>query len=60
MKRTNRKGKSVKNSTKKEQKTLMQSVENQDNFLKFIAEIIVEIIIKETVHGSDRIHQKKH
>lgn len=38
----------------------MQSVENQDNFLKFIAEIIVEIIIKETVHGSDRIHQKKH
>ena len=60
MKRTNRKGRSVKNTSNNEQKNLTQSAENQDKFLKFLAEIIVEIIIKETVHGSDRIHQKKH
>lgn len=40
MKRTNRKGKSVENTSDNEQKNLMQSAENQDNFLKFIAEII--------------------
>ncbi len=60
MKRTNRKEKPVENTSNNEQKNLTQSADNQGNFLTFIAEIIVETIIKETVHGSDRIHQKKH
>lgn len=41
-----------------ERKNLTQSTDNQDNFLKFIAEIIVEIIIKETVHENKNAHEK--
>lgn len=58
MKHTNRKEKTVENSPNKEQKNLTQSTDNQDNFLKFIAEIIVEIIIKETVHENKSAHEK--
>ncbi len=31
-----------------------------DDFLKFLAEIIVEIIIKETSDGCNRIRKEKH
>lgn len=58
MKHTDRKEKTVENSTEKEQKNLTQSAENQDNFLKFIAEIIVEIIIRETVHENKNAREK--
>ncbi|MGJ1318753.1 hypothetical protein ACR776_09320 [Sphingobacterium spiritivorum] len=58
MKQTDRKEKSVENSTEKDQKNLTQITDNQDNFLKFIAEIIVEIIIKETVHEDNSTHEK--
>ncbi len=58
MKHGKTKSNTVENTPKKEQKNLTQSAENQDNFLKFIAEIIVEIIIKETVHENNSTHQK--
>lgn len=34
--------------------------EESDKFLKFLAEIIVEIIIKETSDGCNRIRKEKH
>lgn len=58
MKHDKTKSNTVENTPEKERKNLAQSSENQYNFLKFIAEIIVEIIIKETVHENKNAHQK--
>lgn len=58
MKHDKTKSKTVEKTSAKELKNSSQSTENQDNFLKFMAEIIVEIIIKETVHENKNMHQK--
>lgn len=60
MKRTTEKKPNIKDIQKNEKKNISQDVDSQDFLLKLIAEIIVEIIIKETTHGSDRVHPKKH
>lgn len=58
MKQAKKTGKAIENIPKKEQKNLSQYADNQHIFIKFIAEIIVEIIIKETVHGNNSTHKK--
>ena len=49
--------KSVEKKASTEGKKLENYAENSDNFLNLIAEIIVEIIIKETSNESNRIRQ---
>lgn len=58
MKQAKKTGRAIENTPKKEQNKSSQNADNQHIFIRFIAEIIVEIIIKETVHGNNSAHQK--
>jgi hypothetical protein len=43
-----------------QQDDIKYQTDENNNFLKFLAEIIVEIIIKETSDGCNRIRKEKH